>query len=52
MFLLVVLKVKCWMLGRAVVKLVILIVIQVLEKEVCIFMGACCQYLLSCRVGL
>jgi len=41
-FLPVVLRVKCWMLRQALVKLVIVTVIQILKKEVCIVMAACC----------
>jgi hypothetical protein len=40
-FLQVVPRVKCWMLRRAVVKLVIVIVIEILKNEVCIVMGVC-----------
>ena len=51
-FLPVVLLVKCWMFRQAVVKLVIVKVIQILKKEVCIIMAACCWYLFSVRVEL
>ena len=41
-FLQVVPRVKCWTLRWAVDRLVIVIVIQILKKEVCIVMAACC----------